>query len=698
MKKTLFLAALSLCTGLSAAEFTGGRWKNFVYDRPDTLPILFGGESRGENVNVIDYCLYLDVWYADGTPEYGVRAAFEQGTHGWQKVRSVFFPRKPVAKIEMFALCRKGGGKAVFRNLTLERREGRGDEIDFIRRTDRPYSDSDEVAFRKFTGRKIAPARRSAPASGPSPSTVESGKVEIWVADSMRSVSPLTFPKADDDRAVRLELAGRERESVQICLSAAPDVEWTNVVLRLPRLRRADGAEFKGRLEWGRIGYLARESGYLPHPMAMPQNEKWFPDPLLPAAPFKVRRGGTQGAWITAYAAPDAEKGVYTGNVEILADGGITPEVAMEVRVFGFSLPEIFGLETAYSVMDGFIRKLYPDDFKAKKREAWDIMLDHRLNPDDISRTSPPEIEDLVYARRRGMNRFNVLNVVPAPKNKKTEMVLIADPKEIFSDEFYADFVNRARPCIEAAKAHGLDKLAYFYGFDERGKEFYAGIEKFWRRLQKDFPGVPLMSTAKNYRDLAAGRTNIAHLVSGDWYCPVSNDYDVELNKRLRADGRKVWWYTCCSPYYPYANMASWEYPPVEARILGWMTHRYRADGYLFWIVNKWYQPKMDGSDTYFPDYRTRNGNRMPGDGILMYPGKDSIWPSIKLANCRDAEEDFEYLQTVSSLCGRKAADEISGTLVSSLTDFTRDPAKIRAARIRLAELIENSARCAEVE
>ena len=106
----------------------------------------------------------------------------------------------------------------------------------------------------------------------------------------------------------------------------------------------------------------------------------------------------------------------------------------------------------------------------------------------------------------------------------------------------------------------------------------------------------------------------------------------------------------------------------------------------------------MDGSDTYFPDYRTRNGNRMPGDGILMYPGKDSIWPSIKLANCRDAEEDFEYLQTVSSLCGRKAADEISGTLVSSLTDFTRDPAKIRAARIRLAELIENSARCAEVE
>ena len=268
-------------------------------------------------------------------------------------------------------------------------------------------------------------------------------------------------------------------------------------------------------------------------------------------------------------------------------------------------------------------------------------------------------------------------------------MVLVADPEEIFSDGFYADFVRRARPCIEAAEARGLGKLAYFYGFDERGAEFYAGIEKFWRRLQKDFPGVPLMSTAKNYRDLAAGRTNIAHLVSGDWYCPVSSDYSVELNRKLRAGGRKVWWYTCCGPCYPYANMASWEYPPVEARILGWMTYQYRADGYLFWIVNKWYQPKMDGSDTYFPQYRTRNGNGMPGDGILMYPGADSIWPSIKLANCRDAEEDYEYLQLAAELRGEKAADEISKSLVESLVKFTRDPKRIRAARRRLAELIE---------
>ena len=684
-----FSKLLLFCAIASAQEFKGGRWNVFTYEKPDKTPVIFSGESKAQGVQALEYCLYLDVWYSDGTPQYGVRANFSQGSHDWEKKTGVFVPHKPVAKIEMYALCRKGRGKARFRNISLERSEGCGEEIDSITRTDRPYSESDERSFRKFIGKKFVPKRKLMPTSSPSPSTVASGKVEVWVADSMRSVSPLTFPVAEDSRKIELELARRERESVQICLSAASDVEWTNATVCLRELRRADGKLFKGCVEWRRVGYLAREAGYLLHPHAMPPNEKWFPDPLLPAAPFKVRKGGTQGVWITVYAAPDAAAGVYCGKVEICADGGKRAIVEMSVRVRDFSLPEIFGLETAYAVMDGFIRRLYPDDFKAKKREAWDLMLDHRLNPDDISRTTPPDIEDLVYARKRGMNRFNVLNVVPPPKDKNKPMVLVADPEEIFSDGFYEDFVRRARPCLEAAKEHGLDKLAYFYGFDERGKEFYEGIEKFWLRLQKDFPGVPLMSTAKNYRDLAAGRTNIAHLVSGDWYCPVSNDYNVELNRKLRAQGRKVWWYTCCSPCYPYANMASWEYPPVEARILGWMTHLYRADGYLFWIVNKWYQPQMDEEDTYFPNYSTRNGNGMPGDGILMYPGKKSIWPSIKLANCRDAEEDYEYLKIASELLGEAASDEVSKTLVKSLTDFTRDPATIRAARRRLADMIE---------
>ena len=285
------------------------------------------------------------------------------------------------------------------------------------------------------------------------------------------------------------------------------------------------------------------------------------------------------------------------------------------------------------------------------------------------------------------MNRFNILNIVPPPKNPDARWVLTCSEKAIADARFYDYFVGVVKPYVEKLREQGLDKLAYVYGFDESTKSFNPVIERFWKKFQKDVPGIPMMTTAKSYQDFVRGK--IKGTLACDWFCPTTEAYDVEVSEQLRKEGKKVWWYVCCSPVYPYANFASWEYPPIEGRILGWMTHLYRADGYLFWIVNKWYQPQMDEEDTYFPNYSTRNGNGMPGDGILMYPGKKSSWPSIKLANCRDAEEDYEYLKIASELLGEAASDEVSKTLIKSLTDFTRDPTTIRAARRRLADMIE---------
>ena len=44
----------------------------------------------------IDYSLYLDLVYADGTPLWGQTAPFATGTHDWQRRQVVVFPEKPV--------------------------------------------------------------------------------------------------------------------------------------------------------------------------------------------------------------------------------------------------------------------------------------------------------------------------------------------------------------------------------------------------------------------------------------------------------------------------------------------------------------------------------------------------------------------------------------------------------------------------
>ena len=688
-------AGAFMATAETAPVFKGGLWRTFEYGEPSATPIYFCGESRSEDAAAADYCIYLDLWYDDGTPVWAVRAEWPQGTHDWIRTAGAFVPARPVKKIEMHAFLRKGTGKAEFRNLALERREGKGDILgDTQAMTERPYADRDRVIADVFTGRKVergavVSTERKIPVANP----LAPDETVVWTADSMRRITPLTFPCPADAQkrvppAAHVSLARRERESFQVQVSTGAEVEWTDGGVALPVLRNAKGEALKGTLEWRRVGYVARDTGYYPHPCGAPQTELWLPDPLLPPAPFRVRKGSTQGLWFTVCAAPDAAPGEYSGDVVLTERGERRATVRVTAKVEDFSLPETFGMATSFSVMDGFTRAQYPGRFGEKKRESWDMMLDHRLNPDDISRTTPPDIGDLLYARSRGMNLFNILNIVPEPKDKNSKWVCFSPPEATEDSAFYPAFKARLEPYVAELRRHGLDKLAYLYGFDERESEYYPGIDALWRKLKADFPEIPVMTTAMMYRDYAAGRTNLPCLVTTDWYCPLTDAYRTDVSDAMRKLGKKVWWYVCCGPRSPYANFASLEYPFIEGRLLGWMTHLYRADGLLYWHVNFWNGPCVDENDTFLPEWKTYSGLHMPGDGILLYPGKDHILPSIRLAQIRDCVEDCEWLQLAAARAGADAADEVGRTLVRSMTDFTRNPAELCVARRKLARLI----------
>ena len=691
-----------IATGVEAVEggsaeiFAGGLWKTFEYNEPSDTPIFFSGESRAEDVCAQDFCLFLDIWYDDGTPVWAQRAEWTQGTHGWERTSGAFVPERPVRKIEMYALLRQGRGKAEFRNLWLERREGRGDILGAAQpMTERPWANRDRLVADVFTGREIR--RETIVPPGP-PIAVDcplaSGEAIVWVADSMRRITPLTFPDTVERTAApaaRVSLARRERESFQIQVSAGADTEWEEGGVVLPVMRNTRGEALKGSLDWRRVGYVRREPGYYPHPCGTPPWETWLPDPLLPPAPFRVRPASTQSLWFTVHAEADAEPGEYSGDIVLTERGEARATVRVTARVEDFSLPETFGMPTSFSVMDGFTRAQYPDRFKEKKRESWDIMLDHRLNPDDISRTEPPDIDDLVYARSRGMALFNILNIVPKPMNPNVKWVCWSPPEATESPEFYPAFKARLAPYVAELRKHGLDRFAYLYGFDERESEYYPGIDMLWRRLKVDFPDIPMMTTAMMYRDYAAGLTNLSCIVTTDWFCPLTDVYRLKVSEKMRGLGKKVWWYVCCGPRHPYANFASLEYPPVEGRLLGWMTHLYRSDGLLFWHVNYWNGPCLDESDTYLPEWHTYSDLHMPGDGILLYPGRDHILPSIRIAQVRDAVEDYEWLQLATTKGGADAVDAISRTLIRTMTDFTRDPAQLLEMRVRLANIINAS-------
>ena len=72
-----------------------GLWKVFKYDNPSDEPIVFSGWSKATDAHALEYCMFLDVFYADGTAAWARKANFTLGTHDWEETKKVFIPKKP---------------------------------------------------------------------------------------------------------------------------------------------------------------------------------------------------------------------------------------------------------------------------------------------------------------------------------------------------------------------------------------------------------------------------------------------------------------------------------------------------------------------------------------------------------------------------------------------------------------------------
>jgi hypothetical protein len=336
-------------------QASAGVMQEIVYDRPDQTPVLFGGWSKAEGVTAGDYCIYLDVWYEGGGNAWGVTANWAQPSHDWEYAAEVFYPKKPIRKIQYFVFLRRGVGRVWFDDLSLERRapdlgvkmlravsdfprtpDGVLATVDFWKRAAWRCrvtgADGRERAALSGSGTRAVVTAEGGPGVSlhvsaragqerfehvyPLPALPKAGgglgKPVVWTADSMRCVTPLTRPSAAEAAApaVALELARNECESAQILVTAGDAGPAAEVTVEVTAFAAADGRRFDGDVTWQRVGYVRRQRPYQTHPCGVPAEENWLPDPLLPPAPFTVRASATQGVWLTARANGEARPGV----------------------------------------------------------------------------------------------------------------------------------------------------------------------------------------------------------------------------------------------------------------------------------------------------------------------------------------------------------------------------------------------------
>jgi hypothetical protein len=342
--------------------------------------------------------------------------------------------------------------------------------------------------------------------------------------------------------------------------------------------------------------------------------------------------------------------------------------------------------------MDGYLEKFYGRPLMPELRQAYgDFVLRHRLNPDDISRTAPPAIEDLRHYRDRGLNAFNVLNLV---EERGDRAWVCWSPESVYTPEFKRRLIERLDPAVAQLRREGLLGKAYIYTFDERGKEFFPIVREYFGMVKERYPEIRTLTTAYVPQDPAAMRE-----LNVDWNCPVSSVYRFTDAERCRAAGLQVWSYICLGPRYPFANWLA-DDPLIEARLIWWQAFHQKLDGFLYWGLNIWDRHRndrpIDPSAGPLLEWSITTGasgtewERLHGDGELLYAGPDGPIGSIRLANIRDGLEDYEYLWLLGQAEGSvEAARTACLPVTTGLTQFTREPAVLVAQREAIARRLE---------
>jgi len=112
-----------VCDNGSNTRGTHGAVQQVILNQKSAQPIIATASSRAENVSGHSdsgYAVYLDLVFTDGSHLWGQHAAFESGTHSWQRREVVILPKKPVRRLAMYLLLRGHSGKVWFRRPYLQ--------------------------------------------------------------------------------------------------------------------------------------------------------------------------------------------------------------------------------------------------------------------------------------------------------------------------------------------------------------------------------------------------------------------------------------------------------------------------------------------------------------------------------------------------------------------------------------------------
>ncbi len=513
-----------------------------------------------------------------------------------------------------------------------------------------------------------------------------------------------------------LDAARGEGESAQLVAFATEALSGVSAkVLGQPTM--ADGTTLPtSAITLSPVGYVT-----ISNPQYTVDPLGYWPDPILEylQKPIALEKETYQSWWLDVQVPADQKPGLYQGTVQLSDTSGPNITLPFTVRVHEFSLaqgapyfsPTCLPYETQIQKVIAQNAGESASDYAARIRTYWkdiaSMLLQNRIDPAEIyffmDRSSL--VDNAKWLLEHGANGFNMgfINF----NNREGDFV-----NQEMTDTLAAQITDAYNRCKEA----GILDKAYIYCFDEATPDKFSAIKTALERARKLAPDIPIYTTLY---DGSFGVSSGLDAVIDGWI-PLNTSYEKNANAvtQARARGDKVCWYVCCNPQSPYANLLLDQPAAAHRLLMGFMAKKYAVEGFLYYRACGWVT--YDESNNYKDSYITTpvDGDstllatpwigeayrKYPGDGRLIYPGKEAPLPTQRLKNMRDGMDDWMYLGLLEKALATptnmpdewkaRATQElqIEESLVTSLSEWTQEPAPIQAKKLRIAELLDQYA------
>ena len=474
----------------------------------------------------------------------------------------------------------------------------------------------------------------------------------INTATALEKILPDTDFEPPDHLSTKLSLslARNEVEDGQIIVEAPwRDVTVTDIVFS--DLEGPGQAIIPAnRLSWRRVDFV--ETTFEP-PYSAPR-VGWYPDPLMPAEAFTIKHPARVPVWISLRAPTDAPAGIYSGTVTVKTSQGPPAQVALQVVVHDFAIPDETHLRTMTWLGGGVIRAFYGYGWSregeqqqaATIRRYQSMLLEHRLGPGGDVAGTITQGKDGHYQFDRfdatmqrlidqGMNAF-ILGTAPNLKRAG---------KSEYTPAFIAEFTKRIKACGDHLRKKGWLDMAYVYTYDEAPKQHWGEVRKIARAIKKVAPELQILQCLNEPKGVQALAGDV------DVFDVYVGQYHKSGVQAMQAQGTEAWLAVCCYPM-EHPNLFT-EYPLLDARILPLFCWKYHVRGFEYWSPVAWGRNWQKKPPQQWPNvpWDPNTFGRYNGDGQLLYPGADGIpYPSIRLKALRDGFEDYEYLWLLHEL------------------------------------------------